>query len=271
MVINIYKYEVRRIFKSAIFWTFIICLLIVVDMVFFREMINSGMVDQLMDFMESPFIGDMMKGFGVKPDTMTDVLGFYALRNTMITMTMGALFAVIASSSLISLEEYEKTAEFLFSRPVTRFDIMTGKLLAFHTNLFFLNFVSSIVGFISLEVFKNSEYNIYSYIILCIYTYLLTLLFGSIGLFFSLLVKRGRVFIGAVIGIVLGTYFLEIISNVTESANFIGYFSPFKYADKDVLREGYNLEFWNSIFFFGGILLFTIFSYRIFQKKDIIL
>lgn len=271
MITNIYKFEVRRIFRSVIFWTFFVCLLIVVDMVFYREMIKSGMVDQLIDFMDSPFVGDMMKGFGVKPETMTDALGFYALRNTMITMLMGALFAIIASSALISKEEFEKTAEFLYSKPVKRVDVLTGKLLAFHTNLLFLNIVSSLVGFISLEIFKNSVYNLCSYFILCIYTYFLTLIFGAFGLFFSLLVKRGRVFTGAIIGIVLGLYFLEIISNVTPSANFLGYISPFKYADKDVLRPDYNLEFWKSTFFIGSTIILTLISYRIFQRKDIII
>ena len=267
---NLFKHEFKRIFRSAFYWTFFICLLIVVDMVFYDEMVKSGMFDQLMDMMESPFIGDMMKGLNVKAETMTDALGFYALRNTMVTMLMGSLFAVIASSALISLEEYEKTSEFLFSRPVTRFEILNTKLLAFHANLFFLNLVSSTVGFISLELFKNSNYSIYAYIVLCVYTYFLMLIFSSLGMFLSLLVKRGRVFIGAVVGIVLGTYFIEIISNVTESANFIGYISPFKYADKDVLWSGYGLEFWKSFFFIAGTLFFTLLSYKILRKKDII-
>jgi ABC-2 type transport system permease protein len=240
-------------------------------MIFYREMLKSGIVEQMLDFMDSPFIGDMMRGFGVKPESLTDALGFYALRNTMITMIMGSLFAVIASSSLISKEEYEKTAEFLFSRPVKRISILNGKLLAFHTNLLFLNLTSSVIGFISLEIFKNAGYNLYSYFVLCIYTYLLTLIFGSIGLLLSLLVKRGRVFIGAVIGIVLGMYFIEVISNITPSAEFIGYLSPFKYADKDVLKEGYNLEFWKTFFFIFGTVLFTFISYKIFLRKDIIL
>jgi len=111
---------------------------------------------------------------------------------------------------------------------------------------------------------------LYAYFILCVYTYFLTLFFGAVGLFFSLLVKRGRVFIGTVIGIVLGTYFLEIISNVTESANFLGYLSPFKFADKSVLNEGYSLEFWKSLYFITGTILLTFVSYKIFRKKDII-
>ncbi|MFC2131604.1 ABC transporter permease subunit [Bacteroidota bacterium] len=270
MSANIFVMEFKRILRPTVLWTFFICLFIYIDMVFYKQMIESGVFDQVLGIMNNPFIGNMVKGFGVNPEQLTDSLGFYAIRNTMVTMLMGGIYAVITASSLIAMEEHDKTSEFLLSRPVTRLEIMNAKLLAFQINLFLLNSVSSVIGYISLEIFRMSDYSLYSYIVLCIYTYLLTLIFGSIGLFFSLLMKRGRVFIGAIIGIVLGTYFLEVLSKVTESANFLGYFSPFKYADKDVLKPGYDLDIWNLVFFIAGSLLLTIISYRIFMKKDII-
>lgn len=271
MSTNIFNFEFNRIFKSTLIWTIFISFFIVIDMVLYRQMIDSGMFDDLLNMMENPFIANMIKGFGVDPTQLINPLGFYAIRNTLVTMLMGSIYAVIKSSSLIAQEEYDKTAEFLLSRPVSRVEILNAKYLAFHTNLFMLNLVSSIVGYICLEIFKESSYSLYSYFVLCVYTYLLTIIFGSIGLFLSLLMKRGRVFIGAIIGIVLGTYFLEVISNVTESANFIGYFSPFKYADKEVLEKGYNLGFWNLFFFIGGSLLLTLSSYRIFNRKDVMI
>lgn len=269
MSTNIFNFEFNRILKSTLIWTFFISFFIVINMVLYREMINSGMFDDLMNMMENPFIANMIKGFGVDPTQLIDPLGFYAIRNTLITMMMGSIYAVTKSSSLIAAEEYDKTAEFLMTRPVDRMEIINSKLLAFHSNLLLLNIVSSIVGLLSIEIFKETDYNVYSYFVLCVYTYLLTFLFGSIGLLLSLLIKRGRSFVGAIIGIVIGAYFLEVISNVTESANFIGYFSPFKYADKDVLEKGYNFEFWNIFFFVVGSIVLTIASFRIFKRKDI--
>jgi ABC-2 type transport system permease protein len=270
MSTNIFYLEFKRILKPTALWTFFICFFIVIDMVFYREMIESGMYDQMMNMMNNPFIGNMVKGFGINPEQLTNALGFYAIRNTMITMLMGGIYAVITSSSLIAREEYEKTIEFLLSRPVSRFEVIHSKFLAFQINLFMMNLIFSIVGYISLELFKLSDYSLYSYFVLCVYTYLLTLIFGSIGLFLSLLMKRGRVFIGAIIGLVLGAYFLEILSKLTESANFIGYFTPFKYADKDVLKLGYGFDFWNIMFFVVATIVLTVLSYRVFQKKDIV-
>ena len=251
MSTNIFIIEFKRLFKSTMFWTFFICFLIVIDMVLYVEMMKSGMFDQVLGLMESPFIGDMMKGFGVNPEQITNILGFYVMRNTMIQLLVGGIYASIMASSIISLEEYEKTSEFLLSKPVTRTEVMNSKILAYHSILFLLNLISCLVGYISLEIFKTKDYSLYSYFVLCVYTYLLCLVFGSIGLFFSLLVKRGRVFVGA------------------ESAKFIGYFSPFKFVDKEVLRPGYNFDYWNVIYFIGISLVLTLASYRIFQKKDV--
>ena len=137
-------------------------------MVIYREMMESGMFDKVLDMMDNPFIGNMMKGFGINPEQFTNALGYYAIRNTMVTMLAGSLFAVIKSASLISLEEYEKTSEFLMSRPLTRIEIMHAKILSFHSNLFILNLSASIIGFISLEIFKYSDYNLFSYFVLFI-------------------------------------------------------------------------------------------------------
>lgn len=270
MSTNLFKMEFLRILRPTAFWCFFICFFIYIDMLFYKDMIDSGLYDDLIGVLDNPFFDGMIKGFGLTPDKLANPLGFYALRNTLVTMLIGSIYSVVTASSLIAQEEYDKTSEFLLSRPVSRLEIMNSKLLAFHVNLFLLNLIASIVGYVSLEIFKTTDYSLYSYFVLCVYSYLLTLIFSCIGLFVSLLVKRGRVFIGMIIGIVLGAYFLEIVSGVAESAEFLGWFSPFTYADKEVLAPGYGFELWNIIFFLAGSLLLTVASYRIFLRKDIV-
>lgn len=252
-------------------WGGAISLLITISMAFYSKMIEEGLMDQITSFMNTPFIGSMMKGFGINTEQLKNILGFYVTRNSMLSMLMGSIYAIITATSALALEESNKTIEFLLSRPVSRSDIFWGKLSAFHSNLLILNFIVSLVGFITLELFKTSDYNLSSYLILCTYTYLLHITFGSIGLLISVIPKKGKVVFSTVVGIVIGTYFLEIISNMDKSAEFIGWFSPFTYVDKDVLSQDYNLKSMNVLFFFIVTIFSGSLAYKLYNKRDILI
>ncbi len=267
---NIFNYEFKRLLKQTFFWTFGISAMIILSMVIFSEFMEEGLMKDLTPMLEGPLLSNMMQAFGIDPAQLSNILGFYVTRNSAFTMLMGSIFAIMASSSIIAREESDKTAEFLLTRPVTRIRIMSEKLLAFHTHLFLLNLIVSVIGFTCLEIFKTSSYDLTAFLIICFYTYLLMLLFSSFGLLYSVLASRGRVFWGVLIGIVIGTYFLEIFSNITESFQFIGYFSPFTYVDTGVLAPDYRLEFLRVLFFAGIALILTAFSFRIYRRKDIV-
>ena len=267
---NIYNYEFKRLLKQTFFWTLGISAMIILSMFIFAQFMEEGLMQDLTQVLESPFMGNMMQAFGIDPAQLSNILGFYVTRNSAFTMLMGSIFAIMAASSIIAKEESEKTAEFLLTRPVTRIRIMSEKILAFHTHLILLNLAVSVIGFICLEIFKTSTYDLSAFIIICFYTYLLMLLFSSFGLLYSVLARRGRVFWGVLIGIVIGTYFLEIFSNITESFEFIGYFSPFTYVDKEVLAPDYRLEFRRVLFFAGIAIILTAVSFRIYRRKDIV-
>jgi ABC-2 type transport system permease protein len=72
------------------------------------------------------------------------------------------------------------------------------------------------------------------------------------------------------IGIVLGTYFLDIISKITQKAEYIGFISPFKYVDTDVLVVNYSLNPNNVLFFLLVTVILTLLSVKLFLRKDIL-
>jgi hypothetical protein len=47
-------------------------------------------------------------------------MGFYAANNIVYMMLLGSIYAIVLSSNILLKEEYDKTAEFLMSRPITR-------------------------------------------------------------------------------------------------------------------------------------------------------
>jgi ABC-2 type transport system permease protein len=154
---------------------------------------------------------------------------------------------------------------------VTRVEILASKLAAYFTYMLILNGVILLVGFVSLEMFKSgTEYRLSSFLVHSAYSFLLMLTFGAIGLFISLLIKRGRPTTSASIGIVMGGYFFDALSKVTPTANWLGYISPFKFIDNSVMRPDFGLEWWRVLYFVLVSLTLISVTFWIYRKKDIL-
>jgi ABC-2 type transport system permease protein len=149
---------------------------------------------------------------------LLSVLGFYAANNVIYMMVLGSIFAIVLSSNILLKEEYDKTAEYLLTRPLKRSEIFFSKLAVISLYVFLLNVVTCLAGFISMELVKKESFNIKAFLILSLYTLLLNILFGAIGLFLSTLVKRAKPMTTFCIGLVLVFYFIYTISKITESA-----------------------------------------------------
>jgi ABC-2 type transport system permease protein len=202
---------------------------------------------------------------------LLSVLGFYAANNVIYMMVLGSVFAIVLSSNILLKEEYNKTAEYLLTRPISRSEIFFSKLAVLYLDVFLLNLATALTGFISMELVKSGPYRFTAFLVLTLYTFLLNLLFGATGLFISTLVKRPKPITTFSIGLVLIFYFIHTISRITESASFIGYFSPFKYVQLDVINPDYGINLWNLLYFVGISVILTFISYRIYKRKDIYL
>jgi len=269
---NIYFKELKHHRTSFITWCLSFIGLIFVDMVFYPILMKDDMLSQLSVVFENPFMKGLISAFGVTLDVITNVLGYYAARNTMYILLLGGFFSIFLAGKILSQEEHEKTAEFLLTKPVTRFEVVWSKLAAYFSLLTTLNIVILITGFISIEIFKgDSEYRIAAYLIHTFYCFLLMLTFGAIGLFLSLWIKRGRPTTNISIGIIIGGFFIDAASKITPSLDKIGYLSPFKFVDSSVLSPDFGLVWWRLLYFFGiSLLLFTL-TFIFYKKKDILI
>jgi ABC-2 type transport system permease protein len=184
-------------------------------------------------------------------------------------LVLGSVYSIVLSSNIILKEEYNKTAEYLLTRPLTRSEIFRSKLLVIFINIMLLNLVTSLAGFLSIVLVKKGTFSLNAFLILSLYTLLLNLLFASAGLLISTAVKRPRPVTTLCIGLVIILYFVFTISKITQSVAKIGYLTPFKYVDTNVIDPAYRLDPVNVIYFIGFTLFFLVVSYRIYLRKDI--
>jgi ABC-2 type transport system permease protein len=248
--LHIYRMEMKRNRASILIWGILLAALILLGMSFFPVIMQGEAFKQLQGFFDTPWMKGWMEALGATPDIMANVLGFYATRNALFIVLMGNFFAILLGGRLLAQEEYEKTAEFLLTRPVTRTEVTIGKLAVLVTGIAIITAVIFASGLASLELFKgDSDYRFSAFLVHTVYSFLLMQLFGALGLFLSLLMKRARPMTTVGIGIVAGTFFLDMVSRFTKSAEWIGWASPFKLMDGEVLRPGYGLVWWRVLTF----------------------
>ena len=264
---NLFTMEMKKNAFSLIIWMIVITLLISLTMSVYRTFLeNQSKILGMMSLVPKGAL--QFKGISNFNDLFS-ALGFYGVNNIIYMMVLGSIFAIVLSSNILLKEEYNKTAEYLLTRPLTRSEIFFSKLAVVFLYVFLLNLVTALAGFICIELVKTGPFRIRAFLILSLYTLLLNLMFASIGLFLSTLVKRPKPVTTFTIGLVLIFYFIYTLSKITESAARIGFLSPFKFVNVDVINPAYKLEFWNLLYFAGISLLLTVISHRLYNRKDI--
>lgn len=264
---NLFLKEIKSNKVSLILWIAVITFLITATMsVYTKFLENQSKVMGMISLVPKGAL--QFKGISNFTDLFS-ALGFYAVNNIIYMMVLGSIFSIVLASNILLKEEYNKTAEYLLSRPVTRSNIFLTKLSVFAVNVLLLNLVTSLAGLICIELVKQGAFSIGAFLILSLYTFLLNFLFGATGLFISVIVKKPKPVTTVCIGLVLILYFVFTLSKLTRSVAFLGYLSPFKFVNTDVNNQAYRLEVLNLGYFILLSAVLIISSYRIYLHKDI--
>jgi ABC-2 type transport system permease protein len=264
---NLFLKEMKMNSVSLLIWMIVITILISVTMSVYPTFVeNQSKILGMMSLVPKGAL--QFKGISNFTDLLS-VLGFYTANNVIYMMLLGSIFAIVLGSNILLKEEYNKTAEYLLTRPITRGEIFISKFTLVMLYIFLLNLVTSFAGLICIELVQKGTFNIRAFMIISLYTFLLNILFGTIGIFTSTLLKRSKPITTFSIGLVLIFYFIYTLSKITESASLIGYMSPFKYVNLDAINPAYKLDLWRVLLFSGISLFLAGLSYRLYSRKDI--
>ena len=198
------------------------------------------------------------------------VLGYYVTYFVYFVPIITGCYSIILGTKLLSKEEQYKTAEFLLSRPLSRNQIISSKLFTFFIHILVINLLSFITGLFGCGLVSDWDISLKSLIILHTYGCLMCLFFGIIGFFITVVMKRAKAITGIGIGIVLGTYFFDVMIRVFDKVQFLLYLSPFKYINLEAHSPDYGFDAWRLIYFIGISGLLIMLSYVCYCKKDIL-
>jgi ABC-2 type transport system permease protein len=161
---------------------------------------------------------------------LTTVTGFFGVMFTYFAL-LGAVFAVMLGSDIISKEERDKTVEFSLTLPISRRRLITSKLFAAVVNCIAFLLITWGISIFSVARYHPDDefYNFLALSMLSIF--IIQLIFLAVGVFLGCALKYYKRTSSVAVSLLLGTYFLSIISSLNEGLDFLKYFTPFKYFD----------------------------------------
>ncbi|MTI47522.1 ABC transporter permease subunit [Sporosalibacterium faouarense] len=263
---NLYLREINKNKKSLMIWTAIIVTLVVMVMAFYPTIsAETETYERMLESMPKGFTA----AFGVGSLSMGNIFGYYAIEGYLMITLLGSIYAVMLASGILSKEESDKTIEFLLSKPITRKEIVTNKLLSYITNIIILNIIATIVLFISFQIFKEDDFNMKTFILISIAPLLLHLVFAAIGFLVSVFITKGKKVTPIALGIVLVTYFMGILAELSDKLEFLKYLSPFKYFEaKDIIsNDAIQMKYIALTVIIN--LVCIVLTYVFYSKKDI--
>ncbi len=229
---TIVKHEWKQGRTTFALWTAAIGLLLSVCVFLFPEMKGE------MDAMGSMFasMGSFTEAFGMDQLNFGTLIGFYAIECGNVLGLGGAIFAALIGTTALCKEEKGHTAEFLLTHPIARRRVMAEKWLAVLGQIVAMNLV--ILGLSLGSMALIGEAIPWREILLLHLGYLLMQAeVPSICFGLSAFLRRGGVGLG--LGLAALLYFLNLIANITESAEFLKYITPFGYCEgADVVTNG---------------------------------
>ncbi len=259
---TLFRHELRQGRTAFWIWTGAVGLMLALCVFLYPEM--KGEMEAMGDIFSS--MGSFTAAFGMDKLNFGTLLGYYAIECGNVLGLGGAFCAAITAAGILSKEEAGKTADFLFSHPISRQRVLAEKLLAVVVFVTGMNLVILALSLVSMllvgEAIPWKEL-----LLLHLAYYLLQLEIAGICFGLSAFLRRGSIGLG--IGIAVSLYFFNIVANLTDSASFLKYLTPYGYCDGAEITAKLALDVpklaIGAAFFVLGVLA----AWLYYPKKDL--
>jgi ABC-2 type transport system permease protein len=261
---NIFLHELKANRKSTIIWTLSLVVVVIFFMTLFPSITKdaAGFKKVLENYPEG-----VRKALGVSIDSITSLLGFYSYVFTYVVLC-GAIQAMNLGTSILSKEVREKTADFLLTKPVTRKQIVTAKLLAAFVSLVLTNIVFVIGSIITVKAVSDKSFDMKTFLLISLTAFYVECMFLALGILISVIVPKIKSVLPISLGTVFGFFILNMVGSVI-GEKAIRYLTPFKYYDYAYIIKHNSYETAYIMIELLFIAAAIAASYIIYSKKDI--
>ncbi|MGM9681175.1 MAG: ABC transporter permease subunit [Eubacteriales bacterium] len=256
------KHELKRGRTALAVWTAAVAFMLGLCVLIYPEMATQmGDVSAMFANM-----GSFSAAFGMDRINFGEFVGFFGVECGNVLGLGGAFFAALLGISALAKEEKEHTAEFLLTHPISRTRVLVDKLLSVLLQIVIFNTIVIAVTAVCVWII-GEEAPLKPLALMFLAYFLMQFEIAAVTFGLSAFLRRSSLGIG--LGLAALFYFLNIIANLTDSAKFLKYLTPFGYTDgADIIAEGsINMAYLavGMTFALVGIAL----AFGKYRKKDI--
>jgi ABC-2 type transport system permease protein len=260
---NVYIQELKMSVKSMIYWTIGLIAVLLLFMSMF-PVISKGAA--LMEKVLESFPPEFIKALGLSTFNMSSVEGYYAFLFTYIIL-IASIYAMKAGISVLSEEVRAKTSDFLVVKPIARTNIVTAKIMSVLTNVLIQNIIYGIATFAIAGNFAEQSYEKGILMLINLSLLLVQLFFVGFGLLLSVVIKKIKTVLPITMGVVFGFFVLFLLYQSLSDSK-LAYITPFAYFDASYIIETQSLKSGFVILDIALIIIFTVLTYIVYNKKD---
>ena len=222
------KREFRVNLIKFIIWISILVGSFLMVYLMYPFMITDEMIDS-MDEMMKLFPEELLKAFNMDVSSISTAYGWLKSEGFMFVLLIVGFYSSFFGANILLKEESDKTIEYLISLPTTRSKIITNKVIVAITYIVSLVVLFGLFNYIALLI--SGDFDQKQFLLLSITPLFVGLPLFAISMFISTFMHKAGKMIGICIGMVLGFYLLNTLSELSTNVEFFKYFSIYTLGD----------------------------------------
>lgn len=261
------KREMRINLKNFIVWTCILISIFLVVFLVYPSIMKSDSITSINEIMKI-FPQEMLKAFNMDISSLDTVYGWIKSEGFIFVLLVTSSYAAILGSNILLKEENDKTIEYLNSLPITRKKIVGTKITCGLIYTISMVVIIGIFNFIGLAL--SGSFDKQTFILLSLTPIFSSIVIFSLCMFLSTFTHKTKKMLGISLGIVFLSYFLNILSGLGKSTEFLKYISILTLADTRNVIINSTINPWIiliSLILSISLFLFTIIRY---DRKELI-
>jgi ABC-2 type transport system permease protein len=262
---NLFWREMKASRKSLIIWVIGIIVMVAGGMAKYAGMAESG---ESMNQLMADLPKSLQAIFGIGELDISTPIGYYGVL-FLYLLLMAAIHASMLGANMLSKEERDKTSEFLLVKPVSRGWLLGWKLGAAAVNVLVFNAVMLGSSVVVVGAYAEGQPVAGDIWPLTLGMLLVQLVFMSIGLAIAGAGRRPKRAVAISAAVMLLTYLLSMIIEVSGKLDALRFLTPFQYVDAAaVINRGLEAGFvCCGLLIVAACLVITFAGYK---RRDIL-
>lgn len=262
---NILNKELKANVKSLIIWCCAQVFIIYAGMMKYQGFADSH-VDMTVLFASFP--KEILVVFGMGTVDISTVAGFYSVF-FLYFMLLAAVHAIMFGAVVVSKEERDHCADFIYTRPVRRFQVIMPKLVAGVINILIFNAVTFCASAFFIAQHNHGDGLIDKVSLTMLALFILQLFFLSLGTLFGAVLKTTKIATSVASALVMGFFLLSVAVDLNHDLEFLKILTPFKYFEGAALMINDQISFSAVIILVVVSAVFFTLTFLAFNRRDL--